>query len=189
MVEANISFLPPEQKELPAKFLEMLALPKFHKALGIAGRHTRRTGLETGFLVNSVASTPYWIEWVRVGRTDTMEESILLKEIDGPLDYNLPFSEYFDFHFHPVGKGIAIPSPTDLRAFQAREGQPEYLGVGQVDAKGDVSIFVIAKPKYRLVKYDIQFYEQEVDKVKSYRELQNMLRTINLSSFVVEARI
>jgi hypothetical protein len=189
MVEARPQFLPPQEKELPAKFLEMLSLPKFKKALKIAGRHTGRTGLETAFCVHSVGTTPYWIERVRVGQTDRMGESVSLKEIDGSLDYNLLPAEYFDFHFHPFEKGIAIPSPDDIETFQFPTECPEYLGVGQVDSKGNVSIIVVAKPKYRLIGHDIRFYDLEVDKITNHQELQDVLQTIGLSSFVVGMRI
>lgn len=192
MVEAKVQNFLPEQLKAPGNFLEMLSSPKFQEALKIAARHTSKTGLETAFEVLSMPDFPCWIENVRAGGTDRMGENAKpLKELDGDPDFNLPIVSYFSFHFHPRGEGIAIPSPSDFTSFMVkdRSDQPEYIGVGEVDKQGKISIFIVAKPKYRLIGYDIELYQELVDKVRDYGELQNLLRTIGLSSFVVELNL
>ncbi len=186
MQEAQISYLPPEQKQVSEKFLDMLFLPNFQKALGIAAEHTAKTGLETGFIVEVLPDSHFWIEDVRAGGTEGMSLATTLKEIDGPGDYYLTINEYFRFHFHPEDKGTVIPSPSDLTIFKDKSGQPEYMGVGKVDREGKVTIFVIIKPKYRLIGFDIRYYRENVQNMKDYKELQNLLSTIGLRSFVVE---
>jgi len=186
MLEAVVGKLLPELEYSPEKFLKMLWLPKFQKALAISARHTARTGVETDFDVDILRVGGFWIEDVRVGSTDEMEESTILEEIDGPPDYNLPCTEYFQFHFHPGAEEMAIPSPSDIKVFKDKSYLPEHVGVGRVDRDGKVSIIVMIRPKYRLIEHDIKFYDEEVDKVRDYEELQNLLCTIGISSFLVK---
>lgn len=186
MLEAVVGKLLPELEYSPEKFLKMLWLPKFQKALAISARHTAKTGFETGFNIDILPDGGPWIEDVRAGSTDRMEGSTVLEEIDGPRDYNLPCTEYFHFHFHPGAEEMAIPSPFDLKAFKDKSDLPEHVGVGRVDRDGKVGIIVMIRPKYRLIKHDIKFYDEEVDKVTDYEGLQNLLRTIGISSFLVK---
>ena len=186
MTEAKITGALPEKKRLQEKFSEMLALPKFQKALEIAARETAKTGLETGFEVDVLPDSSFWIEGVRVGNTSSMENSRPLKEIDGPPDYHLPINEFFHFHFHPPSEGIVAPSPDDLLTFTDLKTQPEFSGVGQVDKTGKIDVLVMSKSRYPLTKYDIAFYEEEVDKIPSQKEVQTLLSTIGLSSFLLE---
>lgn len=184
MSEAKIVDFPPGKDKLPARFSEMLSLAKFQKALGVATRHTLKTGLETGFKVSVLPDSSFWIEEVMAGGTDGMEYSRALKEIDGSPDFNLPIMEFFNFHFHPSKDGPIIPSPSDLHLF--RVSQPEFVGIGQVDETGKVKMVVISKPKYHLTRSDIDFYDQEVDEVRSQEEVRPLLAAIGLSSFLLE---
>jgi len=188
MVEAKFRISPPERKNLEDKFFAMLFLPKFQEALTACAEKTQETGLETGFEVVSYPQEPFWIEDVKVGGVDGMGMSKVFKEIDGEGEEGYEFREYFHFHFHPGSKDLAIPSPDDLKAFRDKEVQPQYIGIGSVDDGGKITIFVIKKPQYRLIGYDLQYYEEQVDGVSSYGALQELLRTISLTGFVVEIK-
>src|SRR3990167_3870479 len=192
MVEAKIRLSPPEQKQLPPKFLEMLSNPKFKRALDIAAKHTRRTGHETAFTVFSIPGNPCWINNVSSGGTASMEYSEELTEMDGHFDYSLPgVHSYFNFHFHPAGDIVAIPSAKDISYFGTGDfsEMAEYLGVGEIYDDGRISILVVERPKYKVYGYDMVLYDEQSEYIKNYQELQTLLSTVGLSSFVVETQI
>src|SRR3989337_2035755 len=72
-----------EREYSSEKFLDVLSLPKFRKALSISARHTSKTGLETAFTVEILSDDSFWIDKVEEGGTDRMEFSQTLIEIDG----------------------------------------------------------------------------------------------------------
>lgn len=184
MLEAQIFQLPPEQKPISVKFRQMLALPNFKKAIRYAAKQTSETGLETGFEVDWNRDNSFSIEGVKVGGTAGMDNAKITKEIDGPRDYDLPFQEFFHFHFHPGEKGFIIPSPSDMKAFIHKDVQPDYIGVGQVDRQGSITVLVVAKPKYRLIREDIRSYEEGLGSIRSQKELKELMNSIGLSSFM-----
>ena len=189
MVEAKIRLSPPEQKQLPQKFLEMLSNPKFKRALDIAAKHTRRTGHETGFTVFSVPGNPCWINNVSSGGTASMEYSEELTEMDGHFDYSLPgVHSYFNFHFHPAGDIVAIPSAKDISYFGTGDlsEMAEYLGVGEIYDDGRISILVVERPKYKVYGFDMVLYDEQSDYINNYEDLQRLLGAVGLSSFAIE---
>ena len=188
MVEVLLHHLPPEREIPSQKFLEMLTLPKFQKALDIAAKRTRATGFETAFDVDSFPNNPFWIQDVRVGGADGMAEGRVIAEIDGEHPELWDEIDFFQFHFHPASDEIAIPSTDDMQIFAHKLGIPDYMGVGAVDNLGRISILVIARSKYRLISHDLKFYEEAVEfaEIEDYKEFQGILATIGLNSFLVE---
>ena len=86
---------------------------------------------------------------------------------------------------------MATPSTKDISYFGTGDlsEMAEYLGVGEIYDDGRISILVMERPKYKVYGYDMVFYDQQSDYIKNYEELQNLLATIGLSSFVVETQI
>jgi hypothetical protein len=192
MVEAKTRLYPPEQKQIPPKFREMLSNPKFRRALDIAAKHTHATGHETAFTVFSVPESSCWIDEVRSGNTASMENSQELAEMDGYPDYTLPgVHPFFNFHFHPAGDIVAIPSAKDVSYFGTGDlsEMAQYMGVGEIYDGGRISILVMERPKYKVYGHDMVFYDEQSEYIKNYQELQNLLATVGLSSFVVETQI
>jgi hypothetical protein len=189
MTETKIVGLSPEQGKVSERFTEMLSLSKFRRALAIAARQTRKTGLETGFVVETLPDSSFWIGMVDVGGTDSMENSRVLKQIDGPGDPNQEAPVFFHFHFHPTSSGVVAPSVDDLWVYRTKEEQPEHYGVGKVDNQGKIDILVITKPRYPLIEADIDFYKEGVNKIRNQEELQPLLSSIGLSSFVIQMEV
>jgi hypothetical protein len=190
MHEVLLHHLPPEREIPSQRFLEMLTLPKFQKALDIAAKRTRRTGLETGFEVDDFPKSPFWIQEVKVGGVDGMAEARVIAEIDGEYPELWKRIDFFNFHFHPVSDEIIVPSSSDLKQFTWKDGIPEYLGVGQVDGRGNITILVVARPRYWLIDDDIEAYKEAFGfgfaQIKDYQVIQGILKTIGLNSFLVE---
>ena len=196
MVEAKIQNLPPEQKELPAKFLEMLSLPKFQKALALSAAHTCEKGLEAGFDIDLLPDGSFWIDEVRGGGTRSMGDGELIAYIDEPRDETIEAVRYFGFHIHPDIEDVIIPSPDDLDSHfsdkkKFADLQSEFMGIGQAKEKGKMKVLVVSKPKYGLTDNDLKFYEDELDKARrlSQRDVRLLLSTISLSNFVVELQL
>lgn len=187
MVEAKILNLPPELLKPEDKFLEMVALPKFRKALRMAARRTSETGHETGFAVISFANSQFWIEEVTEGTGGGMSNAKTLEEIDGEFDGDEPFDYYFNLHFH-YDQELITPSTNDVKLFSL-EGvfdKIDYVGVGTVAENRKISVLVLIKPRFRLRKHDLEFYDEVVNTVKDYPQLQALFSSIGISSFLLK---
>lgn len=178
---------PHREKEKLPLFDKMLVQPKFQKAVRTAAKHTAKTGLETGFRVDMIDSS-FWIEEVKVGGTDSMSDSQTLKQIDGPFDFCFFEKQFFNLHFHPPAEGSIIPSPNDLTHLFGQK-EVEYGGIGRVNNEGKVKILVIPAPRYPVTESDIEYYQEECEKVHTQEEARTLLGELGLSSFFVDILI
>lgn len=170
----------------PEEVISAFTRENFIKALSIAADRTKERGNETGFFVQLDEEKTPFIDSVREGGPDSMEDADDVADIDERSPW--PAIQFLDYHFHP-DEPVIEPSSHDVHSMLL-DADRVFVGIGILKENMDIVVLLVRGNQERLPhatqRQKLQDYTWARKRQGSQDDINARLNAVGLRTTMVQ---